>query len=92
VIRLFLRTASTSEMLASSPYEMAGRMDVSLIQVPYMAGDDRHGASRGRLLPRSPGVEQVFKAPSGPLALEVIEEFDPDVVFLDIRMPGMDAL
>jgi two-component system, LytTR family, response regulator len=55
--------------------------------------DDEAPARRKlrRLLSRSPGVERVFEASSGQLALEVIEEFDPDVVFLDIRMPGMDG-
>lgn len=39
----------------------------------------------------APGIEKVFEAPSGRLALEILEAFEPDVVFLDVRMPGMDG-
>lgn len=44
-----------------------------------------------RLLRDAPGVARVFAAPSGRLALEVLEENAPDVIFLDVRMPGMDG-
>jgi two-component system, LytTR family, response regulator len=55
--------------------------------------DDERPARRKlrRLLDGAPGVERVFEAPSGWLALEVLEEFEPDLMFLDIRMPGMDG-
>ncbi len=32
-----------------------------------------------------------LSAADGPTALEMVEEYSPDLVFLDIRMPGMDG-
>ncbi|NDV18522.1 response regulator [Pseudodesulfovibrio sp. JC047] len=34
----------------------------------------------------------VKEADSGENALDVLESFDPDVVLLDVKMPGMDGL
>jgi two-component system, LytTR family, response regulator len=55
--------------------------------------DDERPARRKllRLLAAAPGVERVFEASSGGLAAEVIDEQEPDLVFLDVRMPGMDG-
>jgi two-component system, LytTR family, response regulator len=55
--------------------------------------DDERPARRKllRLLEGAPQVGQVFEASSGRLALEVMEEFEPDLVFLDVQMPGMDG-
>jgi two-component system, LytTR family, response regulator len=56
--------------------------------------DDERPARRklARFLERASGIGTVFEAPTGRLALQVMEEFEPDLVFLDIRMPGMDGL
>ena len=35
---------------------------------------------------------KVAEAESGPLALAQLETFQPDIVLLDIRMPGMDGV
>lgn len=40
-------------------------------------------------LDHQPGVEVVGEAATGPAALERIAELQPDVVFLDLQMPGM---
>lgn len=55
--------------------------------------DDERPARRKlrRLLDAAQGVTQIFEAPSGQLALGVIEDEAPDVIFLDVRMPGMDG-
>ncbi|HEU5466323.1 MAG TPA: LytTR family DNA-binding domain-containing protein [Gemmatimonadales bacterium] len=44
-----------------------------------------------RILGGEPGVEAVFEAPDGLRAVELIRSEDPDVVFLDIEMPGVDG-
>ena len=38
------------------------------------------------------GLELVGEASDGPEALALIEEFDPDVALLDIKMPGLDGI
>jgi DNA-binding LytR/AlgR family response regulator len=45
-----------------------------------------------RLLAKIPGTEVVGEAANGEEALERIREHAPDVVLLDIRMPGVDGL
>ncbi|MFC4767445.1 response regulator [Effusibacillus consociatus] len=35
---------------------------------------------------------QVFQAPNGPVALEIVKEKKPDLVLLDMKIPGMDGL
>ncbi|TJY44089.1 response regulator [Cohnella pontilimi] len=41
---------------------------------------------------QSLGVEQVYKAYSGPEALSILEQFSIDIVMTDIRMPAMNGL
>ncbi|MDX1660432.1 MAG: LytTR family DNA-binding domain-containing protein [Gemmatimonadota bacterium] len=55
--------------------------------------DDEAPARRKlkRLLANEPGVEIVGEAADGVGAVRLIEELGPDVVFLDIRMPGADG-
>jgi len=55
--------------------------------------DDEALARRGLKLRLSgvPDVEVVAEAKNGREALEFIREKDPDLVFLDIQMPGMDG-
>jgi len=44
-----------------------------------------------RILAGDDGVEAIFEAPDGLRAIEIIRSEDPDVVFLDIEMPGVDG-
>lgn len=37
-------------------------------------------------------IEVVGRAPSGPRALELAEQFSPDLVLMDLAMPGMNGL
>ena len=45
-----------------------------------------------QMLDRSPGIEVIDTAGSGPVALEKIRDQKPDVVTLDVEMPGMDGI
>lgn len=56
---------------------------------------DDESLARGRLvrmLTRIPGVEVVGEAENGTVALAQIAHTHPDLVLLDIEMPGMDGL
>jgi DNA-binding NarL/FixJ family response regulator len=44
------------------------------------------------LIAATPGFEQVGEAASGPEALELASELRPDLMLVDVRMPGMDGL
>ena len=45
-----------------------------------------------RVLGEAEGIEVVASASNGRIALERIEEFEPDLITLDIEMPEMDGL
>jgi two-component system LytT family response regulator len=55
--------------------------------------DDEVLARRGlrHRLADIPDLDIIAEARNGREALELIEEFNPDLVFLDIQMPGMDG-
>ena len=44
------------------------------------------------LLRKNPRLELVGEADSGESALEIAQGCDPDLVLMDVRMPGMDGL
>jgi len=59
-----------------------------------IADDEPHLAAylRDRLAAAWPELEIVAVAHDGPEALRMIEEHDPDILFLDIKMPGLSGL
>ena len=44
------------------------------------------------LIAAAPGFEQVGEAASGSEAIELAAELQPDIVLLDVRMPGLDGI
>jgi two-component system LytT family response regulator len=63
------------------------------MSVRVLLVDDDHfaRASVRSLLSAEPGVRIVGEASDGHAALEAIEREDPDLVFLDVDMPGLDG-
>jgi len=62
--------------------------------VTVLAVDDQpvfRRVARG-LIAATPGFEQVGEAASGPEALKLVAELHPDLVLIDVRMPGMDGI
>lgn len=62
--------------------------------VTVLAVDDQETFRRAArsLIAATPGFEQVGEAASGVEALELAQELRPDLVLIDVRMPGMDGI
>jgi two-component system, NarL family, invasion response regulator UvrY len=71
-----------------------GTMSDSADTVRVLAVDDQAIFLRTArsLIAATPGFEQIGEALSGPAALELAAELHPDLVLLDVRMPGMDGV
>ncbi len=56
--------------------------------------DDEHLARERllRLLKKAQPEAQILQASSGAAALKIVHDSAPDLIFLDIRMPGMDGI
>ncbi len=57
-----------------------------------VADDENHIRSYVRIILNHLGIETVYEAKSGAEAIESFRENRPEVVFLDINMPGMTGL
>jgi DNA-binding NarL/FixJ family response regulator len=62
------------------------------IRVVVVDDQDMVRAGFAALLAADPGIEVVGEAADGAAALQVVASTQPDVVLMDIRMPGMDGL
>jgi DNA-binding NarL/FixJ family response regulator len=62
--------------------------------VTVLAVDDQDIFRRAlrELIAATPGFEQVGEAASGLTAIELVEQRRPDLMLLDVRMPGMDGV
>jgi two-component system, NarL family, invasion response regulator UvrY len=69
-------------------------MAQSASPVTVLAVDDQAVFLRAasELIAATPGFEQVAEATSGAEALELAAELQPNLVLLDVRMPGMDGI
>jgi DNA-binding NarL/FixJ family response regulator len=65
-----------------------------VINVRVLLADDHEIVLRGLedMLRRVPGLEVVGTASDGAEALRLARELEPDVVVLDVSMPGMDGI
>lgn len=62
-------------------------------RVRVMVVDDNAGFRESLLsLLDAGGLDVVGEAPSGFAALDMVEGLDPDVVLMDVRMPGIDGI
>ena len=57
-----------------------------------LVDDERVGRARlRRLLEKEGGIVGVAECADGPSAVRAIQAHQPELLFLDIRMPGMDG-
>jgi two-component system, NarL family, invasion response regulator UvrY len=64
------------------------------VDVGVVTVDDQpffRGAAR-QVIEATPGFETVGEACSGEEALAIVDELDPQLVLVDVRMPGMDGV
>jgi len=63
-------------------------------QIRILIVDDRPVVCIGltRMLSAHSGLEVIGSAPSGEEALAIVQQNRPDVLLLDLRMPGMDGI
>ena len=64
------------------------------VPIRVVIADDHAVAREGLrlILEASPGVDVAGEAADGAEAVRLVEEVEPDVVLMDLRMPGMDGL
>ena len=69
------------------------RPETSSALLRAVIADDEPAARRGvrLLLERDGGIEIAGEAANGPEAVALIREARPDLVFLDVQMPGADG-
>jgi DNA-binding NarL/FixJ family response regulator len=64
----------------------------SVVRVLLADDNDRFRGILRRLLERDPDIVVVAEAADGAEALDLAEEVAPDVVLMDVSMPGLDGL
>jgi two-component system, NarL family, invasion response regulator UvrY len=77
--------------MAEHPERSASRNGA---EVGVVTVDDQpffRGAAR-EVIQATPGFEAVGEACSGEEALEIVAELEPQLVLVDVRMPGMDGI
>jgi DNA-binding NarL/FixJ family response regulator len=79
---------------ASAPRDDAPTDRPDAATVTVLAVDDQPIFLRAahQLIADTPGFEHVGEATSGPEAVDMATALHPDLVLLDVRMPGMDGI
>jgi two-component system invasion response regulator UvrY len=79
---------------ASGPRHDAPTDRPDAATVTVLAVDDQPIFLRAvhQLIADTPGFEQVGEATSGPEAVDMARALDPDLVLLDVRMPGTNGI
>jgi two-component system, NarL family, invasion response regulator UvrY len=70
------------------------RVPLPALRARVLAVDDQHSflAVLRDLLRRTDRLEWVGEADSGEMAIELAEQLKPDIVLLDVRMPGLGGI
>ncbi|MEO7085985.1 MAG: LytTR family DNA-binding domain-containing protein [Gemmatimonadaceae bacterium] len=74
-----------------APFSVSGIAEATKIRA-VIVDDEELGRDRIQaLLEQQPDIELVGICADGPSAVETIDRVKPDLVFLDVQMPGMDG-
>jgi response regulator NasT len=68
------------------------KIDTDVIRVLIADDEPLIRMDLKELLEESPSYHVIAEAKDGAEAIEMAKQYDPDVIFLDIRMPGMDGI
>jgi len=80
--------------LSLKPYVVIYLKHMTIATTAIIADDEQHLSNflRDRLAALWPELKVIALAANGPEALRLIDDHVPDIVFLDIRMPGLTGL
>ncbi len=83
------RPRPVADKPAVPPYEQSAKR-----RIRVLLADDHHVVRDGlaRLIARQPDIEVVGQASDGHEALEMAERLRPDVVLMDVNMPGITGI
>ena len=63
-------------------------------KIDILIVDDNHFYRKGLILmlKRISGVDRILEASNGVVFLDIIKDYNPDLIFMDIKMPEMDGI
>ncbi|MBS1252255.1 MAG: Transcriptional regulatory protein DegU [Anaerolineales bacterium] len=90
--RLFAYTVGMMNEMMHTPKRQTSSRSIQCTRVLIADDRPRTRDSLRALLLTCPGYEVVGQAINGKEAIELVEQYQPDVVLMDVRMPDMDGL